>query len=80
MERGRGAVEADIADEIAAFRFGIDAFEIGALMQKAARHQNGEKIGFRSESVGQGNLRWQRGESGATLAPRRFPSRGEASD
>ena len=45
MQRRRGAVEADIGDEIAALGLLIDALEIGALMQKAALGQHGEKIG-----------------------------------
>jgi len=34
MERGRCAVEADIGDEIAALRLGVEPGEIGALMRK----------------------------------------------
>jgi len=61
MERGRGAIKADIGDEFAALGNLIKAREIGALMQKAALDEGGDKIGPGAEIAVHG---WPRIRSG----------------
>ena len=47
MERGRGAIEADIGDELAGERLFVQSRDIGALMNESARQKSAEKFGFR---------------------------------
>ena len=51
MQRRRGAVEADIGDEIAGDRLGVEPGPVRALMHVAALAQRAQELGFRLESV-----------------------------
>ncbi len=57
MQRGRGAIETDIGDEIAALRLFIEPGEVRALMQEPPRGEHLEKVGCRAEGFGHGHLR-----------------------
>ena len=47
MQRGRGAVIADIGGGLAPGRQGVEAVEIGALVDEATLFQNIQKIRFK---------------------------------
>ena len=56
MQRGRGAVEADIGDERPGTRLVVEPRKIGALMDIAALLHHAQEIGFWLERVGHGIL------------------------
>ena len=55
MQRGRGAVEADVGDERSRARLLVEAGEIGALMDVAALLHHAQEIGSRLERIGHGS-------------------------
>ena len=57
VQRGRGAVEADIGGELPSRRLLVETGEVGALMNEPARGEHLEKVGCRAEGFGHGHLR-----------------------
>jgi hypothetical protein len=46
MQRGRGAIEADVTGDARGFRQHVEGLGLGNLMDEAPAGQNVEKIGF----------------------------------